>query len=124
MRPLAALSLLALTGTALAAEVDSIPTKETAFVDAIQFIPQDRIAELLGDPSRVYTIRNNEGQPVGAIWHYHYVTTTDDGEYYKTTELDFIGDKVTTVVFINSDTEDFIADASVQPCDVAMQSNC
>lgn len=124
MRPWIALTLLTLTGAALAADVDSIPTKETAFVDAIQFIPQARIAELLGDPAHTYTIRNKEGQPVGAIWHFHYVTTSDDGEYYKTTELDFIGDKVVTVVFINSDTEDFIADASALPCDAAMQTNC
>lgn len=124
MRRLVALSLLVLTSTALATEVDSIPTKETAFVDAIQYIPQAKIAELLGDPAYIYTIRNKEGQAVGAIWHYHYVTTTDDGEYYKTTELDFVGDKVSTVVFINNSTEDFMAEAFTSPCDTAAQTNC
>ena len=124
MRRLVALSLLALTGAALATEVDSIPTKETAFVDAIQYIPQAKIAELLGDPAYIYNIRDKDGQPVGSIWHYHYVTTTDDGEYYKTTELDFIGDKVTTVVLINNSAEDCMAEASALPCDTATQANC
>ncbi len=124
MRRLAALSLLALTNVALA-DMDSIPTQETAFVDTIQSIPQARIVELLGDPAYVYTIRDKDGLPVGAIWHYRYVTTTDDGEYYKTTELDFIGDKVTTVVFINTDTaDDALASASPTSCEGDATISC
>jgi hypothetical protein len=124
MRQFAALPLLMLTTSAvLAADMEPIPTKETDFVDAIVSISQAQIAELLGDPAYTYTIRNSEGQPAGTIWHYHYVTTTDDGEYYKTTELDFIGDRVSTVVFINNDAAD-PSGVAASPCDVAMQDGC
>lgn len=101
------LLLAALANPAWADDGPSIPSDEDGFITAIQSKTPQEITELLGDPSYQFAIRDKEGQVVGNIWHYHYVTTSLDGQYYKTTELDFIGDKVVTVVLINtSDDED------------------
>ena len=97
------LMALAFASPAFAASTDTIPEHEPDFVSTVQSLNQDEIAELLGTPAYQYDIRNPEGDVVGAIWHYHNVTTGDDGQYYKTTELDFVGGRVVTVVLINTD---------------------
>ncbi len=104
---------LAFAPPAFAASTDSIPEHEPEFVSTVQSLNQSEIAELLGDPAFQYDIRNNEGDVVGSIWHYHNVTTGDDGRYYKTTELDFVGERVVTVVLINN--EDTASDDSSEP---------
>lgn len=103
----------ALANPALAASIDSIPEREPDFVTAVQYLNQEEIAELLGEPAYQYDIRNNEGDVVGTIWHYHRVTTADDGQYYKTTELDFVGGRLVTVVLIN--TDDTEVDDNTEP---------
>jgi hypothetical protein len=40
---------------------------------------------------------------VASIWQYDYINTDEKGEYYKHTELDFVDNKVVTVVFMNTD---------------------
>ncbi|HEY3327071.1 MAG TPA: hypothetical protein VGK14_07845 [Novimethylophilus sp.] len=104
---------LALASPAFAASTDTIPAREPDFVTTVQSLNQDEIAELLGAPAYQYDIRNDEGDVVGAIWHYHHVTAADDGQYYKTTELDFVGGRVVTVVLIN--TDDSSADNDAEP---------
>jgi hypothetical protein len=98
--------LAALSAPTWADDGSSIPTDEDGFITAIQAKTPKEITELLGDPPYHFDIRDKEGQIVGNIWHYHYVTTSPDGQYYKTTELDFIGDKVVTVVLINTDDDE------------------
>jgi hypothetical protein len=94
---------LAFAPTAFAASTDAIPEREPEFVNTVQSLNQGEIAERLGDPAFQYDIRNKAGDVVGSIWHYHNVTTGEDGQYYKTTELDFVGERVVTVVFINNE---------------------
>lgn len=120
MKTLIALLMVSFAGSAVAATVDSIPENEKEFVAAIQSATKSEIAELLGDPAYSHDIRNAEGDLIGAIWHYHFITTADDGEYYKTTELDFVGDRVVTVVLANDDETEAIA----APCDQAAETTC
>jgi hypothetical protein len=120
MKTLIALMMVSLAGTAVAATVDSIPENEKEFVTAIQSATKGEIAELLGDPAYSHDIRNTEGDLIGAIWHYHFITTADDGQYYKTTELDFIGDKVVTIVLANDEETGAIA----MPCDEGSEGTC
>lgn len=110
---------LALAGPAFAAPMTAIPEHEPEFVEAVQSLDQSEIVKLLGDPAYQYDIKDDDGEVVGSIWHYHDVTTGDDGQYYKTTELDFVGSRVVTVVLINSEDTDSGNDA--EP--VAVPSN-
>lgn len=96
---------LAIAGPAFAASVDTIPENEPDFVSTVQTLDQSEIAELLGEPAYQYDIKDDDGQVVGSIWHYHGVTTGDDGQYYKTTELDFVGRRVANIVLINTEDE-------------------
>jgi len=94
---------LAIAGPVFAASVDTIPEHEPEFVSTVQTLNQSEIAELLGEPAYQYEIKDDDGQVVGSIWHYHGVTTGDDGQYYKTTELDFVGSRVANIVLINTE---------------------
>lgn len=122
MRALFLAVLLALSGTA-AAEADTvpasektqppavlsteIPTSEKEFVAAINAFDKASIVEQFGEPSKKNDIKSGRtGDVVASIWHYHYLNTDANGAYYQTTELDFIGDKVVMVVFLNNDGED------------------
>lgn len=103
MKLLTALLFLILSGSVLA-EDSNIPLNEQGFLNQIQAFNKPRILDMLGEPSDTADIRNiDTGDVVGAIWHYHYLNTSEDGNYYKTTELDFIGDRVVMVVFMNTD---------------------
>jgi hypothetical protein len=104
MRHLSLILLLSLPGIALA-DRNEIPLNELGFVDTIKTAGKARIIEQLGEPARAIDITDNNGEVFGAIWHYHYINTSEQGDYYKTTELDFVGDRVVTIVFSNNDTE-------------------
>lgn len=87
--------------------VNEIPTDEKAFVKAIHKFDKQKIVELLGEPARAEDVKIKGTDKVAAsIWHYHNINTDENGEYYPTTELDFIDDKVVTVVFLNNDGSD------------------
>lgn len=84
--------------------VNEIPTEEKAFVDVINKFNKQKIVELLGEPARAEDVKiKGSGKVAASIWHYHNINTAEDGSYYPTTELDFIDDKVVTVVFLNND---------------------
>jgi hypothetical protein len=84
--------------------VNEIPTEEKAFVAVINKFNKEKIVELLGEPARAEDVKIKGTDKVAAsIWHYHNINTAEDGTYYPTTELDFIDDKVVTVVFLNND---------------------
>ena len=90
----------------MAAEQD-IPLDEHAFVETIQRLDKARIQELLGDPEHAIEVKDEEsGNVIGQIWQFQYLNTSAEGDYYKATELDFIGDRVVTIVFSNTDLED------------------
>jgi hypothetical protein len=94
-----------LAGFAGLAQANEIPLSEQAFIDRIKTTGKAEIVAQLGEPARKYDVKDDEtGEVMGSIWHYHYLNTAESGEYYKTTELDFVGDQVVTVVF--STTED------------------
>jgi len=105
MKTLILASLLALAGPAMAAPAE-IPTDEHTFVDNIYSYDKAAIVEQFGEPSKKSDITDGSNEVIASVWHYHFVNTTDDGAYYPTTELDFVGDKVVTVVFMNNDGED------------------
>jgi hypothetical protein len=84
--------------------VSELPTDEKAFVDAVGKLNKAKIVELLGEPAKAEDVKlKDSGRVVASIWHYHYINTSESGEYYQTTELDFIDDKVNVVVFLNND---------------------
>ena len=113
--PSAFLLLTALTAPASAAEID-IPLNELGFVDAIQKLDKSSITEQLGEPQKVADVKDDvTGEVLGSTWQYEYLNTTEDGEYYKTTELDFVGDRVITVVFINNEIPEANASSEVPP---------
>ena len=94
--------------------VGEIPTAEKAFVDVINKFNKEKIVELLGEPARAEDVKiKGSNKVVASIWHYHNINTAEDGTYYPTTELDFIDDKVVTVVFLNNDGSEE-ADAKTQ----------
>ncbi|HEY0562597.1 MAG TPA: hypothetical protein VGD04_04665 [Methylophilus sp.] len=85
--------------------ITELPTDEKAFVAAIGKLNKAKIVELLGEPAKADDVKlKDSGRVVASIWHYHYINTSaENGEYYQTTELDFIDDKVNVVVFLNND---------------------
>ena len=97
------LSGLAFAEAQVAAPASDIPTNEKDFIASINGFEKAKIIEQFGEPSNVEDIATASGKPVASIWQYHYLNTDEKGEYYQTTELDFINDKVVMVVFMNND---------------------
>jgi hypothetical protein len=88
------------------AEIEAaiIPTVETEFVNVINTFDKAKIIAQFGEPAKADDVKiKGSGKIVASIWHYHFINTTADGTYYETTELDFIDDKVVSVVFLNND---------------------
>ena len=84
--------------------VTEIPTEEKAFVAVINQFNKAKIVELLGEPAKADDVKlKGSGKIVASIWHYHNINTDENGNYYPTTELDFVDDKVVQVVFLNND---------------------
>jgi hypothetical protein len=54
---------------------------------------------------------SKDGKASASIWQYHYLNTDVNGNYYQTTELDFVDDRVVMVVFMNHDGTEIPADA-------------
>jgi len=111
MKSLFVALLLALSGSAIAEANEApvskeIPTTEKEFVASINGFDKAQIIEQLGEPSNMNDITNAKtGKLEASIWHYHNINTDEKGEYYKTTELDFIDDRVVLVVFMNNTDE-------------------
>lgn len=112
MKALLAATLLAISGIAMAGEVEApatekqvreIPTSEKEFVEHIKTVDKEQILEQFGEPSIRDDVVTPDGEVVASVWHYRYLNTDDSGAYYKTTELDFVDDKVVMVVFMNHD---------------------
>ncbi|HYN54422.1 MAG TPA: hypothetical protein VES38_06930 [Methylotenera sp.] len=81
-----------------------IPTVERDFVNAIHGFDKTQIIAQFGEPAKADDVKiKGTNKVVASIWQYHYINTAEDGTYYQTTELDFINDKVVTVVFLNND---------------------
>lgn len=93
-----------------------IPTGEKEFVSVIDKFEKSSILEQFGEPSKRNDIKNDRtGEVIASIWHYHYLNTSaTDGAYYPTTELDFVGDKVVMVVFMNHEGEE-VESQPIQP---------
>lgn len=82
----------------------SLPTEEKAFVKAIEQFDKKSIVAKLGEPAKAEDVKiRGSNRIVASIWHYHNINTDESGQYYETTELDFIDDKVVQVVFLNND---------------------
>ena len=81
-----------------------IPTAERDFVNAINGFDKAKIIAQFGEPAKADDVKvKGSSKVVASIWQYHFINTASDGTYYETTELDFIDDKVVTVVFLNND---------------------
>jgi hypothetical protein len=105
--------LLTFAGTTWAGEAPAaapatdIPTNEKEFVAVINSVEKEKIIQQFGEPSKKDDVTHHKtGKVIASIWHYHFINTDEKGEYYETTELDFIDDKVVMVVFMNNDGED------------------
>ncbi len=81
----------------------TISPAEQAFLDVIGGLSKEKVLEQLGAPARTEELTGPDGEIVASIWEYDYLNTDENGEYYKRTELDFVDDKVVTVVFMNTD---------------------
>ena len=108
---LLSLSGLAFAEAQVAAPASDIPTNEKDFIASINGFEKAKIIEQFGEPSNVEDIATASGKPVASIWQYHYLNTDEKGDYYQTTELDFINDKVVMVVFMNNDGSEIPGDA-------------
>ena len=105
--------ILALAGTAAYAQPSlvggpaqkhvEIPTSEQDFVEAIKTVDKAQILEQLGEPALRDDVKGPDGEVIASVWHYTYLNTDANGTYYKTTELDFVRDRVVMVVFMNHD---------------------
>lgn len=102
------LALLSFGNAALAgASTEKLPEDEQGFVDAISKLTKSEIVAKLGEPARAEDVKlKDSGRVVASIWHYHNINKDAAGEYYQTTELDIIDDKVSVVVFLNNDGTD------------------
>ena len=85
-----------------------IPTSEKEFVETIKTVGKQQILEQLGEPSIRDDVMGPSGEVVASVWHYRYLNTDENGDYYKTTELDFLQDRVVMVVFMNHDVPDVV----------------
>ncbi len=102
------LSPILFTNLAMAEDMPSkqteIPTLERDFVNAINGFDKAKIIAQFGEPAKADDVKiKGTSKVVASIWQYHFINTNVDGVYYETTELDFIDDKVVTVVFLNND---------------------
>lgn len=109
--------LISLPIIALADTSPDLSIKETEFIDKVYGIEKSKILAQFGKPSRSGDIKSEEDKVIASIWLYHNINTNDQGQYYPTTEIDFVYDKVSTVVFMNSDGEDALknTDNSTSP---------
>lgn len=99
MKALVLILFLASSATTFAA-TGEFPVNEQEFVERIKSADPAEIVALLGEPDRKIDVTDDKtGQVFGSIWHYRYLNTGENGDYYPTTELDFVGDRVVTVVF-------------------------
>ena len=115
MKLLLALPLLLGSGAALASEM-ILPLEEHAFIEHIGQLSKAAIVQELGEPARSLDLIDKEtGKIAVSIWHYNYLNTAEDGEYYKTTELNFIGDRVVNVVFSMTDENESSQAAGFTP---------
>lgn len=89
------------------ADISDIPTEEEAFLDVIGSVDHVKMVELLGDPDKTIILHDrNNNEAIGAIVYYRYINTNSDGDYYKTTELDYVNGRLVMVVFSNSDFQE------------------
>jgi hypothetical protein len=117
MRALFLTLFLAFSGAALAGNTtetpppaSEIPTSEREFVAVINQYDKTKIIEQFGEPAKKDDMKlASSGEVIASIWQYHFINTNPEGAYYETTELDFIGDKVVMVVFMNHDGEERIS---------------
>jgi len=99
-----------------------IPTSEKEFVNTINGFGKDKIVEQFGEPSKKDDLGVlDDGKAPASIWQYHYLNTDANGDYYQTTELDFVDDKVVMVVFMNHNGEEIPTDAAQEPVEPAPQ---
>ncbi|MCB5186721.1 hypothetical protein LG200_01735 [Methylobacillus caricis] len=90
-----------------ALSADGIPIDETTFIENIHQFDKDAIIAQFGEPARKKDYhRAGTDELMASVWQYHYINTGLDGTYYQTTELDFVGDRVVLVVFMNHDGDD------------------
>lgn len=111
-------SLLAsslMTASLVSFAEQEIPITEAAFVAQINNYEKAKILAQFGEPSMKKDFTTDDGEVFASVWHYHYINTAEDGQYYPTTELDFDGDKVVMVVFMNHDARS--ADTTIQPAE-------
>lgn len=108
---------LSLTSFAFAedkADKKTLPTEEKAFVKAIPQFSKAEIIERLGEPTKREDYTSEEtGEVFASIWEYNSINTDENGEYYANTELDFVGDNVNVVVFMNDNSQKKIE--NIQP---------
>ena len=95
------------------ADKGTIPLDEAGFVDNVKSNDKAGILSQLGEPASKMEISGDDGEVFGSVWKYHNLNTTETGAYYKTTELDFVGDQVVSVVFSN--VEDGDSKALIRP---------
>lgn len=108
--------LLLTTSTALYAD-SNLPLNELAFIDLVPTLSSTKVIELLGEPHvNIEVTDPRNGKVVGQIWRYEYLNTNEDGDYYKSTELNLVNGRVVNVTFSNSGSDDIEVAASPSEC--------
>jgi hypothetical protein len=108
------LSLVSFAYAEDTAEKKTLPLEEKAFVKEIPKFSKAEIIERLGEPTKKEDYTSEEtGEVFASIWEYNSINTDENGQYYANTELDFVGDNVNVVVFMNDNSEKKIE--NIQP---------
>lgn len=104
MKRLIAILTLALAGMALA-EGKKIPLDEAGFIAAIPNTSLAEVVEALGTPDRITAHTDSNGKVLASVLRYRNLVSNAQGDYYRCTDLEIVGDRVVNVVFTNDDDE-------------------
>jgi hypothetical protein len=105
MKTLVALLMFTLAGACLA-EGKKIPLDEYGFIAAIPNTSITEVMDALGTPDRVTAHTDSSGRTVASVVRYRNLVTDTQGDLYKITDLEVVGDKVVNVRFTNNDSDE------------------
>ncbi len=104
MKLLIAVLTLVLAAAALA-EGKKIPLDEAGFVAAMPNASAAEVVEALGTPDRVIAQVDRNGKVVASVLRYRNLVSNAQGDYYRCTDLEIVGDRVVNVLFTNVDEQ-------------------
>ena len=82
--------------------IEEMPTDYLEFANVIGLLKPEEIIGLIGEPAKKLDLKmKSSNEVIASSWYYHNLNTDGNGNYFPTTELDFIDGYVESVVFLN-----------------------